>query len=85
MRAIESTEAEARFDELLDGVLSGEAVAITRDGKVVAHLIPVRDEDEEQAARTAAVERLLEFRRQLAPTGMTDEEILAARHEGHRW
>lgn len=87
MREIDSAEAAARFDELLDGLLSAGAIAIMRDGKVVAHLVPVLApvEEEDQAKRTAAVERLREARRHWAPTGMTREEILAARHEGHRW
>lgn len=86
MREMQCTEAKARFAEVLRDVEDGETIAITRHGKAVAHLVPVldRDEEEDQAKRDAAVERLLEFRRRLAPTGMTDEEILAARHEGHR-
>jgi antitoxin (DNA-binding transcriptional repressor) of toxin-antitoxin stability system len=36
MRHIQASEAEARFDELLDQVENGETVAITRDGKVIA-------------------------------------------------
>lgn len=82
MREIQSTEAKARFAELLRQVESGETVAITRHGKTVACLVPVRDQ--EQAERDAAVERLLEARANWEPTGMTLEEILAARHEGHR-
>jgi antitoxin (DNA-binding transcriptional repressor) of toxin-antitoxin stability system len=31
-----ASEAEARFDELLDQVENGETVAITRNGKVIA-------------------------------------------------
>ena len=82
MRKIQSTEAKARFAEVLRSVEHGETIAITRHGKTIAHLIPARDQ--EQAERDAAVERLLELREQWAPTGMTDKEILAARHEGHR-
>ena len=82
MRKIQSTEAKARFAEVLRSVEHGETIAITRRGKTIAHLVPARDQ--EQAERDAAVERLLELREQWAPTGMTDKEILAARHEGHR-
>ena len=82
MREIQSTEAKARFAEVLRSVEHGETIAITRHGKTIAHLVPARDQ--EQAERDAAVERLLELREQWAPTGMTDKEILAARHEGHR-
>ncbi|MCY3505142.1 MAG: type II toxin-antitoxin system prevent-host-death family antitoxin [Chloroflexi bacterium] len=82
MREIQSTEAKARFAELLRRVENGETVAITRHGKTVACLVPAGDQ--EQAERDRAVERFLELRRSWAPTGMTEEEILAARHEGHR-
>jgi prevent-host-death family protein len=82
MQEIQSTEAKARFAELLRTVENGETVAITRHGKTVAHLVPAKDQ--EQAERDAAVERLLKARETWEPTGMTREEILAARHEGHR-
>ena len=82
MQRIQSTDAKARFAELLRRVESGETVAITRHGKTVACLVPARDQ--EQAERAAAVERLLEARATWEPTGMTLDEILAARHEGHR-
>ena len=81
MREVQSTEAKARFAELLRSVENGEAVAITRHGKTVAHLVPAKDQ--ERAQREAAVDRLLELRASWEPTEMTDEEILAARHEGH--
>jgi antitoxin (DNA-binding transcriptional repressor) of toxin-antitoxin stability system len=40
MRHIQASEAEARFDELLDQVEKGETVAITRNGKVIAIFAP---------------------------------------------
>ena len=83
MKKIQSTEAKARFAELLRTVENGETIAITRHGKTIAHVVPAPDQ--EQAERDAAVDRLLELRRRWAPTGMTEEEILAARHEGHRF
>ncbi len=82
MREVQSTEAKARFAELLRSVEHGETVAITRHGKTVAHLVPAKDQ--EQAEREAAVDRFLRERASWEPTGMTLEEILAARHEGHR-
>ena len=60
MREIQSTEAKARFAEVLRSVEHGETIAITRHGKTIAHLIPARDQ--EQAERDAAVERLLALR-----------------------
>lgn len=82
MREIQSTEAKARFAELLRDVEQGEEVAITRHGKTIAHIVPAQDR--EQAERDAAVDRFLALRKHWAPTGLTREEILALRHEGHR-
>ena len=82
MQEVQSTEAKARFAELLRRVERGETVAITRHGKTIAHVVPAPDR--EQAEREAAVERFLRERASWEPTGMTLEEILAARHEGHR-
>jgi prevent-host-death family protein len=40
LRAIGAFEAKNKFGQLLDWVEAGEAVAITRRGKVVARLAP---------------------------------------------
>jgi prevent-host-death family protein len=45
MREVNATEAKARLAELLRSVEFGEAVAITRHGKAIAHLIPAREHD----------------------------------------
>ena len=82
MREVTTTEVESRFAELLRDVEYGESIAITRHGKTVAHLIPAADHG--RASREEAVERFRAWRRQRPRTGMTREEILAARHEGHR-
>ncbi len=82
MREVPTTEAKSRFAELLRIVEYGETVAITRHGKTVAHLTPALDQ--ERASQKEAVERFRTWRRQRPRTGMTLEEILAARHEGHR-
>ena len=60
----------------------GEPLAITRHGKTVAHLVPPIGQ--ERASQRDAVERFRAWRRR-PRTGMTRAEILAARHEGHRW
>ena len=82
MREIQATEAKARLAELLRSVELGESIVITRHGSPVAHLVPAHVQD--RAARLAAVAR---FRRRRASWGrveMSTDEILAARHEGHR-
>ena len=83
MREVPTTEAKSRFAELLRVVEHGEPLAITRHGKTVAHLVP--PVDQERALQRDAVERFRAYRRQRPRSGMTRTEILAARHEGHRW
>lgn len=82
MREIQATEAKTNLAQLLRDVEYGEAVAITRHGKAIAHLVPAQSR--EQADREAAVDRFLQRRAGWAPTGMSRDEIMAARHEGHR-
>ena len=82
MREVQATEAKTRLAELLRAVENGEAIAITRHGKTVAHLVPAGVED--RANRRMAEGQ---FRRRTAGwtrVPFSTEEILAARHEGHR-
>ena len=83
MREIRTTEAKARLAELLRAVENGETVAITRRGKPVAHLIPASDRERDR--RQEAVARFRERRRRWRRIDVSTDEILAARHEGHRW
>ena len=82
MREVRATDAKAHLAELLRQVEAGETIAITRHGTTVAHLIPVQVE--ERARRQAAMDRFMQARSQWKPTGMSRDEILAARHAGHR-
>lgn len=66
--------------ELLRSVEFGEAVAITRHGKAIAHLIPAREHESDRRKRAVAPFR--EARRRWRRIAMSTEEILAARHEG---
>ena len=54
MREVPTTEAALRFAELLRVVEHGESIAITRDGKTVAHLVSAADR--ERTSRKEAVE-----------------------------
>ncbi len=83
MREIQATEAKSKLAELLRTVERGESIAITRHGQTVAHLVPAQDN--EVARRRAAVARFRERRRKWRKIDMSTEEILAARHEGHRF
>ena len=83
MREVPATEAKTHLAQLLSSVEHGETIAITRHGKPIAHLVPA--EAQERAARRAAVERFEAQRAKWKSAGMSSEEILAARHEGHRY
>ncbi|MYE02288.1 MAG: type II toxin-antitoxin system prevent-host-death family antitoxin [Alphaproteobacteria bacterium] len=82
MRAVPATEAKARLAELLRTVERGETVAITRHGQTVAHMIPVPEVD--RASRKQAVADFRRRRSEWQSAGMSIEDILEARHLGHR-
>ena len=63
---------------LTAAVEAGETVMITRRGKAVAQLVPVKGET---ATRLAALRRLQQLG---AGAGMRVDEILSARDEGRR-
>ena len=83
MREVQATEAKTHLAQLLSEVEHGETIAITRHGKPVAHLVPA--EAQERAGRRAAVERFETWRAGWKGIEISLEEILAARHEGHRY
>lgn len=81
MREIQSSEVKARLPQFLDDVERGETIVITRHGRAVAHLVPAPACDRERVRR--ALDRIA-ARRQL--TGkVTVDELLAWRHEGHKY
>ena len=82
MREFPATEAKTRLAELLRSVELGESIAITRHGKTIAHLVPALVQ--ERASREATVDRFLKRRSDWENAGMSPDEILVARHEGHR-
>lgn len=81
MRTMSATDAKARLAELLDDVERGETVVITRHGQAVARLVPEADRRREAARQ--AIESIKAIRARAGK--VTLEEILAARHEGHRY
>lgn len=83
MKTVPFTEAKAKLSALIDAVESGETIDISRHGKTVARLVPPEASDRERARR--AVGQLRALRKTLPKTGITLEEILAWRHEGHRY
>ena len=83
MKKMQATEAKARFGELLRIVERGETVTITRHGRVVARVTPAHEAEREDYAQ--AVARFRRRRKERGSIDMSVEEILQARHEGHRW
>jgi prevent-host-death family protein len=80
-RHIQASEVKTHFLKLLDDVENGESIVVTRRGKIVAHIIP--GEDERRMAVKKAVERIKELRKSARPASI--QEILAWRHEGHKY
>jgi prevent-host-death family protein len=56
MNEVALFEAKNRLSELIDRVLAGEVITITRRGKAVARLAPADDEAGQRAAAQAIAE-----------------------------
>ena len=81
MRSIQAAEAKSHLSSLLDEVERGETIVITRHGKPIARLVPDADD---RAARIARLKIEMEaFRKTIS--GISIEDILSARHEGHKY
>ncbi len=79
-------EQDTSLADLLDRVERGEEITVSRHGRPIARLVPAPVAHDVERARRA-VEKLAELREQLrAEHGTVSlEEILAWRHEGHRY
>ena len=58
MRTVSAREANQRFSKLLQAVVEGEEVVITRRGKPVARLAPIPD-GARDAERQADIDRII--------------------------
>ena len=76
MRKVGAFEAKNKFGQLLDWVEAGEAVAITRRGKIVACLAPPGGAFNAEAAN-AAVERIRARRRGATLGGVKIADLIA--------
>ena len=81
MHSIEAAEAKTHFARLLDEVERGETIVITRHGKPIARLVPDAEDRQAKIRRTMA--EMEAFRKTLPK--ITLEDILSARHEGHKY
>lgn len=70
-RAVSASEANRNFSEVLRHVEQGETVAVTRHGRVVAHIVPTDDTKEaERKRRSAAMRKLLDELAKLPPMNL---------------
>ncbi len=81
MREIQASDAKAHLPQILDEVERGEIIQITRHGRPIARIVP--ETDRRQAEIDKAVANIKALRRRTGK--ITAEEILSARHEGHRY
>jgi prevent-host-death family protein len=81
MREIQASEAKVHLPRILDEVERGETIVITRHGRPIARIVP--EAQRRQAEIDAAIGTIKELRRRTGK--ITAEELLSARHEGHRY
>ena len=74
-------EAKARLSELVARVEAGEEIVIARDHKPAARLTALLEASDARAL----IERMLARRNSATSKPVTTEEILAWRHEGHKY
>ena len=81
MREVQATEAKAHLPQLLTEVERGETIIITRHGRAIARIVP--EASERQAAVQKFKAEIAQFRRTMPRLSL--EELLSARHEGHKY
>jgi prevent-host-death family protein len=82
-RNVATTELKAKLSEILGDVERGETIGVTRHGKTIARIVPEHRHDPEQVRQ--AIEGLRNLRASLPKKGVTLEDVLKWRHEGHRY
>jgi prevent-host-death family protein len=81
MREVQASDAKTHLPQLLDDVEAGETIVITRHGKPIARLVP--DEERRNAEARAAMEEIRALRKRVGKAPL--QELLDARHEGHKY
>jgi prevent-host-death family protein len=85
MREIQDFEVKAQLSQLLDDVEHGETVIITRRGRPIARIVP-QDFARQHQRRTeieSAIDAIKALQKKVGKVSV--EELLFARHEGHRY
>jgi prevent-host-death family protein len=81
MREVQASDAKTHLPSLLDAVERGETIVITRHGKPIARIVP--EWDRRQAELGRVLSEIEEFRKTMPSIPL--EELLSARHEGHKY
>jgi len=81
MREIQASDAKTHLPQLLDEVERGVTIIITRHGRPIARLVPEAERRQEEIDR--AIEGIKAIRQRTEKT--TLDELLSARHEGHKY
>jgi prevent-host-death family protein len=81
MRRIRASDAKTHLPRLLSEVERGETIVITRHGRPIARLVPEAEQHREVVERT--FDRIDDFRKSMPNLPL--EDILSARHEGHKY
>jgi prevent-host-death family protein len=81
IREVQASEAKTHLLRILDEVERGNTIIITRHGRPVARLIPEAERRREEIDK--AIQGLRAFGRRTR--GLTLQQLLGARHEGHKY
>ena len=81
VREVQASEAKTHLPQLLDDVEHGETVVITRHGRAIARLVP--EAQRRQAEIDQAIDAISRLRARAGK--LTLDELLSARHEGHKY
>ena len=81
MREIQASDAKTHLPQLLDEVERGETLVITRHGRAIARIVPEARQRQEEIDK--AIEGIKALRKRTGK--LTVDEILASRHEGHKY
>ena len=81
MREVQASAAKTHLPQLLDDVERGETIVITRHGRAIARIVPEADRRQEEI--NSAIESIKSLRKRTGKIAL--DELLSARHEGHRY
>jgi prevent-host-death family protein len=81
VREVQASEAKTHLPQLLDEVERVETLVIIRRGRAIARIIPETQRRQEEIDK--AIENIKALRKRTAK--VTVDEIISARHEGHKY